>query len=76
MHAIWPSHTLDVAELRRGGVDAVPFQQFVLKVHSRCNLACTYCYVYQGADESWRRRPARVPDAVFWGNTASPTRPC
>ncbi|MEU2794003.1 FxsB family cyclophane-forming radical SAM/SPASM peptide maturase [Streptomyces sp. NPDC007100] len=40
----------------------VPFRQFVLKVHSRCNLACTYCYVYQGPDQSWRKRPARVPE--------------
>lgn len=38
------------------------FQQFVLKVHSRCNLACTYCYVYQGADSGWRQRPRRVDE--------------
>ncbi|MFH8407027.1 FxsB family cyclophane-forming radical SAM/SPASM peptide maturase [Streptomyces sp. NPDC018019] len=40
----------------------VPFQQFVLKVHSRCNLACTYCYVYEGPDQSWRERPVRVSE--------------
>ncbi|MBO3744750.1 FxsB family radical SAM/SPASM domain protein [Streptosporangiaceae bacterium NEAU-GS5] len=34
-----------------------PFQQFVLKVHSRCNLICDYCYVYTHADQSWRSRP-------------------
>jgi uncharacterized protein len=28
-----------------------------MKVHSRCNLACDYCYVYQLADQSWRHRP-------------------
>lgn len=33
------------------------FQQFVLKVHSRCDLACDHCYVYRHADQSWRRRP-------------------
>ncbi|KJS63469.1 FxsB family cyclophane-forming radical SAM/SPASM peptide maturase [Streptomyces rubellomurinus] len=38
----------------------VPFRQFLLKIHSRCNLACDYCYVYQGADQSWRRRPRRM----------------
>ena len=32
-------------------------RQFLLKVHSRCNLACDYCYVYQHADQSWRTRP-------------------
>lgn len=31
-----------------------PFQCFVLKVHSRCNLACDYCYEYEMADQSWR----------------------
>jgi uncharacterized protein len=32
----------------------------VIKVHSRCNLACSYCYVYRGPDQSWRERPPRV----------------
>jgi uncharacterized protein len=35
----------------------LPFRQFVLKVHSRCDLACDHCYVYEHADSSWRRRP-------------------
>jgi uncharacterized protein len=30
---------------------------FVLKVHSRCDLACDHCYVYEHADQSWRTRP-------------------
>ncbi|TMR12163.1 FxsB family radical SAM/SPASM domain protein [Nonomuraea turkmeniaca] len=34
-----------------------PFRQFVLKVHSRCDLACNHCYVYEHADQSWRGRP-------------------
>ncbi|MEU1286895.1 FxsB family cyclophane-forming radical SAM/SPASM peptide maturase [Kitasatospora sp. NPDC005856] len=38
----------------------VPFRQFLLKIHSRCNLACDYCYVYEGADQSWRGRPRRM----------------
>jgi uncharacterized protein len=33
---------------------ALPFRQFVLKVHSRCDLACDHCYVYEHADQSWR----------------------
>jgi len=35
----------------------VPFQQFVLKVHSRCDLACDHCYVYFGHDQGWHDRP-------------------
>ena len=34
-----------------------PFRQFVLKIHSQCNLACDYCYVYEMADQSWRHQP-------------------
>ncbi|WBB63167.1 FxsB family radical SAM/SPASM domain protein [Streptomyces sp. WMMC500] len=60
----WPGRLLDVGRLRATGVPAVPFRQFILKVHSRCNLSCTYCYVYHGADSSWRERPGRMPEAV------------
>jgi uncharacterized protein len=35
----------------------VPFRQFLFKVHSRCNLACDYCYVYTNVDQSWRAQP-------------------
>jgi uncharacterized protein len=35
----------------------LPFRQFVLKVHSRCDLACDHCYVYEHADQSWRGKP-------------------
>ncbi|MEU7864198.1 radical SAM protein [Nonomuraea sp. NPDC049141] len=42
-----------------------PFRQFLLKVHSRCNLACDYCYVYTLADQSWRSRPMiMAPDLI------------
>ncbi|MCT9934232.1 FxsB family radical SAM/SPASM domain protein [Planotetraspora sp. A-T 1434] len=41
-----------------GGASGIlPFRQFVLKVHSRCDLACDHCYVYEHADQSWRGRP-------------------
>ena len=43
----------------------IPLRQFVLKVHSRCDLACDHCYVYQAADQSWRGRPKAMPDAVI-----------
>ncbi|MBO3752247.1 FxsB family radical SAM/SPASM domain protein [Streptosporangiaceae bacterium NEAU-GS5] len=41
-----------------------PFRQFVLKVHSRCDLACDHCYVYEHADQSWRVRPRGMADDV------------
>ena len=39
---------------------ALPFRQFVLKIHSRCDLACDHCYVYEHADQSWRSQPAVI----------------
>ena len=45
----------------------VPFRQFVLKVHSRCDLACDHCYVYEHQDQSWRNRPlAMSQETVAW----------
>ncbi|KUL42405.1 FxsB family cyclophane-forming radical SAM/SPASM peptide maturase [Actinoplanes awajinensis] len=45
--------------------DVSPFRQFLLKLHSRCNLACDYCYVYEHADQSWRERPrVMAPETV------------
>jgi uncharacterized protein len=40
-------------------------QQFVVKVHSRCDLACDHCYMYEHADQSWRGRPAVMPLEVI-----------
>ncbi|MGW4791366.1 FxsB family cyclophane-forming radical SAM/SPASM peptide maturase [Nonomuraea sp. NPDC004297] len=59
----WPL-TLDLAALAEGGWQPTPFRQFVLKIHSRCDLACTYCYMYEMADQSWRSRPLRMASDV------------
>jgi uncharacterized protein len=42
----------------------VPFREFVLKIHSRCDLACDYCYMYEMADQSWLSQPKRMSPAV------------
>ncbi len=42
-----------------------PALQFVLKVASRCNLNCSYCYVYNKGDSTWRSRPSIMPAAVM-----------
>lgn len=59
----WPSNG-DVAALASAGWRSSPIRQFVLKVHSRCNLACDYCYVYRMADQSWRQRPLQMAPAT------------
>ncbi|MBF5058840.1 cyclophane-forming radical SAM/SPASM peptide maturase YhhB [Candidatus Neptunochlamydia vexilliferae] len=33
------------------------FSSFLIKVASRCNLNCAYCYMYQHADQSWKDKP-------------------
>ncbi|MGN7741524.1 cyclophane-forming radical SAM/SPASM peptide maturase YhhB [Pseudomonas sp. 22526] len=38
-------------------MDAAKFSSFLVKVASRCNLDCDYCYVYHHADQSWRSMP-------------------
>lgn len=42
-----------------------PFRQFIVKAHGRCNLACRYCYLYEGPDRTWRDRPAAASWAVL-----------
>src|SRR5580765_7723615 len=34
-----------------------PFHTFLVKVASLCNLNCSYCYVYQSPDDSWKSKP-------------------
>ena len=54
-----------VPGLRTGPEGPFPFRQFIVKMHGRCNLACTYCYLYEGPDSSWRDRPASASAAVL-----------
>ena len=39
--------------------------QFVFKVTARCNLNCSYCYVFNKSDQSWRSRSRVMSDEVF-----------
>ena len=41
-------------------MEFAPMRMFICKVASRCNLDCDYCYVYQHADQSWRRQPVKM----------------
>jgi len=40
-------------------------KSLVVKIAQRCNLNCTYCYVYNHADQSFRHRPVFMSRAVF-----------
>ncbi|WP_411101922.1 FxsB family cyclophane-forming radical SAM/SPASM peptide maturase [Streptomyces sp. cmx-4-9] len=63
-HAPWPYARLDVPALRASGHRPHPIRQFVLKTRSRCNLACSYCYVYEMADQTWRGQPRTMTRAT------------
>ncbi|MCB5180387.1 FxsB family cyclophane-forming radical SAM/SPASM peptide maturase [Streptomyces antimicrobicus] len=62
--AAWPYAALDVPALRAAGHRPSPLRQFVFKMRSRCNLACTYCYVYEMADRGWREQPGAMDAAT------------
>jgi uncharacterized protein len=60
----WPAR-LDVQKLLEQGWRPTPFREFVIKIHSRCNLACGYCYMYEMADQGWRRQPRLMSPATI-----------
>lgn len=61
----WPSVGLDIDALRSSAWQPYPFNQFIMKIHSRCNLACDYCYMYEAIDQSWRDQPIVMTEQIF-----------
>ena len=43
---------------------AIPFDTFVVKCVSRCNLNCSYCYMYNLQDGTYRNQPALMSEEV------------
>lgn len=41
----------------------VKITSFVVKVVSRCNINCDYCYVYKHVDQSYKKQPLRLNKA-------------
>lgn len=37
----------------------------LVKTASRCNLNCTYCYVYNLGDDNWKYQPRRMADEIL-----------
>ncbi|WP_218021472.1 FxsB family cyclophane-forming radical SAM/SPASM peptide maturase [Nocardia acidivorans] len=61
----WDGWGSDFAAVRRGGWRPLAFNEFVIKIHGRCNLACDYCYMYEMADQSWRSKPKAMEREIF-----------
>jgi len=59
----WPT-SLDVSSLLATGWRPLPFREFIVKVHSRCDLSCDYCYMYEMADQSWRNQPRSMSPEI------------
>jgi uncharacterized protein len=55
---------MDVGALLATGWTPAPFREFIVKIHSRCNLACDHCYMYEMADQSWRDQPLQMSPEV------------
>ena len=47
------------------GDETVPIDTVLLKTASRCNIACSYCYVYQLGDQGWRRQPPTMSKSTI-----------
>jgi uncharacterized protein len=52
--------TVKAAKAPAGRIDGL-----IVKTVERCNLNCSYCYMYQHADQSYLRRPALMSEEVF-----------
>ncbi len=43
----------------------IPFHSYIFKIASRCNLNCSYCYVYNLEDNSWQQQPKFISEKTF-----------
>lgn len=44
--------------------ESLKCRSLVVKVASRCNLNCTYCYMYNMGDSTYKNQPKVMPDSV------------
>jgi uncharacterized protein len=43
----------------------LPLHTYIVKISSRCNLNCTYCFIYNLADTQWRHQPKLMSSDTF-----------
>ena len=42
-----------------------PISSYIIKIASRCNLDCDYCYEYNMGDSSWKNEPRKISEKVL-----------
>jgi uncharacterized protein len=55
---------LEESNRENAPANPVMIRTFILKVASRCNLNCNYCYVYNKGDDTYLSQPQRMSDRV------------
>lgn len=48
-----------------GGTSAAPSMGYIIKVASRCNLNCPYCYMYNLGDDTYLSKPKIMAVRIF-----------
>jgi uncharacterized protein len=48
----------------------------IIKIASRCNLNCSYCYVYNQADSTWQERPPVMSRETYTATVGRIRRHC
>ena len=51
--------------IARTGTPPQAIDTVLVKTASRCNLNCTYCYVYNLGDDGWKSQPRRMSSEVL-----------
>lgn len=47
------------------GFIPTPIASYLIKVHSRCNMMCDYCYEYNCGNTSWKSKPREMTIEIF-----------
>jgi uncharacterized protein len=45
-------------------IEPTPFGEFVVKLAGRCNLNCSYCYMFNLGDNSWHSQPKKMSTQI------------
>lgn len=53
-----------------------PIHLFIVKIAGACNLNCTYCYVYNKGDDSYKERPGLMSEHTYLATLARIRQHC